>query len=116
MLQHFFKRLLRMTEHKAIHPAGQQHSLRLDGACPESEHPKGEFLAQMLRSVRAKRHAESRGGGTAPQSPANLPSDTVGQDTDQPDRKVVRLTPRQPRPERLPDQPEGDDDPGLSAA
>jgi hypothetical protein len=38
--------------------------------------------------------------------------------TEEPDRKVVRLTPRsRPAPERLPDPPHGDDDdPGPSAA
>jgi hypothetical protein len=37
---------------------------------------------------------------------------------EQPDGKVIRLMPRRPVPERLPDPPQGDDDddPGPSAA
>jgi hypothetical protein len=45
MLQHFFQRMLRMTELKAIHPAGQAHNLRMEGASPGSECPTGEFPA-----------------------------------------------------------------------
>jgi len=117
MLQQFFKRMLRMTERKAVLATGQQHGLRMDGARPESERPTGGFLAQMLRSALTQWHAKSRGGRAVQQSPNDPPSNPGDQDTEQPDGKVVRLTPRRPAPERLPDPPQGnDDDPGPSAA
>jgi hypothetical protein len=119
MLQHFFKRMLRLTERKAVRPAGRQRSLRVDGARPETVRPTGAFLAQLLRSALALKHAESRGGRPMQQSPYEPSSKPAQPDAEQPDGKVVRLMPRRcPATEQAPKPPAHDDDndPGPSAA
>jgi hypothetical protein len=118
MLINIFKRTLRLAENNAVYPAGRPSGLRRDGARPESERPTAEFLAGILRSTLAQNHAESRGGRAVQQSPNEPPSKPVSQDAEQPDGKVVRLMPRRPATERVPEPPTHDDnnDPGPSAA
>jgi hypothetical protein len=118
MLQYFFKRVLRMTEPTAIHPAGQAHNLRIEDANPDSERPTGEFLAQILRSALAQNHAERRGGRTMQQFPEDPPPNPAPQDGGQSDGKVVWLTSRRPVTEQTPNPPahDEDNDPGPSAA
>jgi hypothetical protein len=119
MLFNIFKRILRMAENDTAYPADRHSRLRIDGARPEFEHPTAEFLAQTLRSALAQKHAESRGGRAVQQSPNDPPSKPGSHDTEQPDGKVVRFTPRRrSEPERSPEPPtpDDDDDPGPSAA
>jgi hypothetical protein len=119
MLFNIFKRILRMTENNAVYPAGRHSGLRVNGSRPEPEPPSAEFLARTLRSALAQKHAESRGGRTMQQSPTDPIFDPGGHDTEQPDGKVVRFTPRRrSEPERSPEPPmhDDDDDPGPSAA
>jgi hypothetical protein len=119
MLINIFKRILRMAENDAAYPAGRHSGLRMDGARPRSERPTAEFLAQTLRSALAQKHAESRGGRAVQQSPNDPPSKPGSHDTEQPDGKIVRFTPRRrSEPERSPKppMPDDNDDPGPSAA
>lgn len=91
----------------------------MDGACPASERPTADFLAQTLKAALAREHAESRGGRTVHQSPNEPSSKPAVQDAEQPDGKVVRLMPRRrPATEPVPNPPTQDDDndPGPSAA
>jgi len=120
MLQHVFKLMLRMSERKAIHPAGGTRGLRAHGAHLKSDHPTGEFLTQVLRSALAQRNAERRGGRVVQHSPKEPPLSPPSLDAEQPDGKVVRLVPRRrsateqvPNP---PSQDEEDNDPGPPAA
>jgi|UPI00056C0CBE hypothetical protein len=119
MLLNIFKRILRMAENNAVYPAGRHSSLRVNGARPESERPTAEFLARTLRSALAQNQAETRGGRAMQQSLDDPTSKPGGHDTEQPDSKVVRFTPRRrTEPERRSEPPmsDDDDDPGPSAA
>jgi hypothetical protein len=119
MLLNIFKRMLRMAENNAGCPAGRHSSLRMDEARPKPERPTAEFLAQLPGLALAQNHTESRGGRAVHQSPDDPTSQPGGHDTEQPDGKVVRFTPRrriEPGRSPEPPMPDDDDDPGPSAA
>ena len=119
MLFNSFKRMLRMTENKAVYSAGRYSGPRVAGARPECGRPTAEFLAQLLGSALAQNHAESRGGRAIHHSPNDPISKPGGHDTEQPDGKVVRFTPRrrtEPEGNPKPPMPDDNDDPGPSAA
>ena len=119
MLRKIFKRMLRMAENNSAYPAGRHSGPRMDGERSESKRPTAEFLAHVLRSALAQKHAESRGGRAMQQSQNDPTSKPGGHDTEPPDGKVVRFTPRRrTEPERRPESamPNDDDNPGPNAA
>jgi hypothetical protein len=118
MLQFFLKLVLRAAERKPVHAGDKQRSLRMDEARPMPGRPTGGFLAQVLRSAIAQKHAESGGGRALHRPPCEPSSNPATQGAEQPDEKIIRLTPRRrPATEQVPSLPTHDDnDPGPSAA
>jgi hypothetical protein len=119
MLQDFFKYMLRMTGHKAAHPANLRPRLPAAEAYAEVVLIAPEFLTQTLRPTRTSILIQSRGDRAMQQSPDDPTSKPGSEDTQQPDGTVVRFPPRRrPEPQRRPEptMPDDDDDPGPSAA
>ncbi len=76
-----------------------------------------ERLTRTINPESTPDPAPRKGAHAMQHSPTEPTSEPATPDVEQPDAKVVRLTPRrQPEPAEVPNPPATDDDPGPSAA
>src|SRR5688500_16749208 len=84
MLQHFFKLMFRAAEREPVQAESRHRGPRTDEARHASRRPTTEFLAQVLKSALAQKHAESRGARAVHQSPKQPSSKPASRDAEQP--------------------------------
>lgn len=114
MIQHFLRRVLRLTGPGPAHRAGSERIPPYGRALPRAEPTSPLFLAQILKAALA----QNREASVVHPSGKEPPPKPVPEDADLPDGNVIRPFPRRrPAPERAGEPPRSDDDdPGPGAA